>query len=135
MVMAASAQTTSTFDLLDGHSYMSLQTFRKSGVGVPTPVWFAKDGDTLYVVTQETSGKVKRIRNNGQVEIAPCDVRGGLLGVDYVPAQARIITDAAEIKQADKALSKKYSWQLAIFRFLARFRKGNWAHLAITPQA
>ena len=52
------------FQNLNGHQYMALTTYRRSGAGVPTPVWFAQDGDRLFIVTQDGSGKVKRIRNN-----------------------------------------------------------------------
>ena len=56
--------------------YLNIETFRKSGQGVKTPVWFAQDGDSLYVWTQADSGKAKRIRNNGDVNIAPCTASG-----------------------------------------------------------
>ena len=68
--------------------YLNLETFRKSGVGVRTPVWFVQDGETIYVRTIANSGKVKRIRNKGLVNIAPCKVDGALLG-DWQPASAR----------------------------------------------
>ena len=50
------------FDMLDGHEYMLLTTFRKDGTPVPTPVWFATDGDRLVDTTGKHSGTVKRIR-------------------------------------------------------------------------
>jgi len=56
--------------------YLNLETLRKSGVGVRTPVWFVQDGNVLFVRTIADSGKVKRIRNNPQVNIAPCKVDG-----------------------------------------------------------
>jgi hypothetical protein len=52
--------------------YLNIETFRKNGEGVRTPVWFVQDGEVLYARTIANSGKVKRIRNNGQVKIAPC---------------------------------------------------------------
>ncbi len=67
-----------------GQKYLNLETFKKNGTGVKTPVWFAADpsasldsnGAKLYVYTIGVSGKVKRIRNNPHVKIAPCDMRG-----------------------------------------------------------
>ena len=44
--------------------YLNLETFRKTGVGVRTPVWFAQEADTFYVYTLPDAGKAKRIRNN-----------------------------------------------------------------------
>jgi uncharacterized protein len=91
--------TTTTFASFEGHKYLSLETFRKSGEGVRTPIWFASEPATrvdspapkLYVYTVGNSGKVKRIRNNPRVRIAPCDVRGKLLG-EWVEARAEIVT-------------------------------------------
>ena len=68
--------------------YLNLETFRRSGVGVKTPVWFTQDGDILFVRTIDKSGKVKRVRQNGSVNIAPCKVDGALLGA-WTPATAR----------------------------------------------
>ena len=56
--------------------YLALTTFRRDGSPVRTPVWFAADGDRLLVWTDAPSGKVKRIRANPNVTIAPCNVGG-----------------------------------------------------------
>ncbi len=73
-----------------GQKYISLTTVRKSGVKVATPVWFGEDGDKLYVMTRGTMGKVKRIRNNPRVEVAPCTMGGRETG-DKFFAHARIL--------------------------------------------
>ena len=97
----------STFKPLHGQQYLNLETFRRSGLGMKTPVWFVEDGSTLYVRTIANSGKVKRIRNNGQVNIAPCKVDGALLG-EWIPAAAREVTDADIAAKVDRLLDKKY---------------------------
>ena len=56
--------------------YVSLTTFRRTGVPVSTPVWAAPEGDTLVVWTRTDSGKVKRLRHTTRVTVAPCDIRG-----------------------------------------------------------
>jgi len=61
---------------IQGQRYISLATFRKSGVAVYTPIWFAEDRNKLYFMTNSKLGKCKRIRNNPQVKIAPCTMRG-----------------------------------------------------------
>jgi PPOX class probable F420-dependent enzyme len=63
-----------------GQKYVSLKTFRKNGVGVATPVWFGEEGDKLYVMTRSDMGKTKRIRNNPQVRVAACTIRGTVTG-------------------------------------------------------
>ena len=72
--------TKSTFAGLSGHRYASLTTFRKTGKPVATPVWFAGDAERIYVWTNASSGKVKRLRNNRSVTLAPCTYNGRVLG-------------------------------------------------------
>jgi uncharacterized protein len=107
------------FSNLQGHNFMNLTTFRKNGETVPTPVWFAQVGDTLYVYTQHHLGKVKRIRNNEQVTVAPCTARGEILG-ETVNARARVLTsDAPEAKIADSTLNQKYGLQKRLFMLMS----------------
>src|SRR5260370_7429375 len=73
-----------------GQKYISLTTFRKNGEKVATPVWFGEDGDKLYVMTRSDMGKTKRIRNNSQVQVAPCTMRGKVTGPEH-SASARIL--------------------------------------------
>jgi hypothetical protein len=96
------------------HKYLNLETFRKTGVGVRTPVWFVMDGDILYVRTIADSGKVKRIRNNSQVNIAPCKVDGALLG-EWIPAEAHELTGDEINRKVDRLLDKKYGLIKKIF--------------------
>jgi PPOX class probable F420-dependent enzyme len=100
----------------DRNQYISLSTFRKSGVEVKTPVWFAAMGGKLYVFTAGDSGKVKRLRNSSRARIAPCDARGNVKG-EWRDATARIVDDAALIERAHKTLRAKYGWQMAITDF------------------
>lgn len=99
------------FQQLAGHRYISLETFRKSGEGVKTPVWFAETSveapaPLLYVYTIGNSGKAKRIRGNPGVMIAPCNVKGKVLG-EWIPARAEIIQgEAAE--EGMRTLNRKY---------------------------
>ncbi len=87
--------------------YLNLETLRKNGAGVKTPVWFVEYAGTLFVRTDATSGKVKRIQNNGQVRIAPCKVDGTILG-DWTEASARIVHTEEIDRNVDRLLGKKY---------------------------
>jgi|SRR5919197_747628 PPOX class probable F420-dependent enzyme len=91
---------------LQGQKYFSLATFRKSGVAVYTPVWFAESNGKLYVKTRNDSGKFKRIRNNPTVRVAPCNIRGKITGPEFT-GRARILP-TAEWKQAQAAINRKY---------------------------
>jgi len=70
-----------------------MATFRKSGAAVYTPVWFAEENGKLYVMTSPSTGKYKRIRNNPQIKIAPCTMRGTVTGPEF-SASARILPGA-----------------------------------------
>lgn len=87
--------------------YLNLETFRKNGAGMKTPVWFVQEGETLYVQTVANSGKVKRIRNNGCVNITPCKMDGTPTGT-WVPAIAREVKDAEIAQKVNRLLDKKY---------------------------
>jgi uncharacterized protein len=97
--------------------YISLTTFRKTGVGVATPVWFGEDDGHLYVMTRSDMGKTKRIRNNPQVRIAPCTMRGKVTGPE-IAARARILPPE-EHKSARATLNRKY-WMARIPLIWAR---------------
>jgi PPOX class probable F420-dependent enzyme len=107
----------------DRQKYLNLETFRKNGNGVKTPVWFIEDGDALFIRTVANSGKVKRIRNNGQVNIAPCRVDGALVG-EWIPAIALEVQDEDVAKKIDGLLDKKYGLMKKIFA-LVSFLQGR----------
>jgi PPOX class probable F420-dependent enzyme len=86
--------------------YLNLETNRKDGTPVLTPVWFAEENGILYIYSLANAGKVKRLRNNPRVRVAPCDMRGKLKG-DWVPGRARILT-AREAAHGHMLLDKKY---------------------------
>ncbi len=122
------------FAALRGAQFIRLTTFRKNGVGVPTQVWFAQVGDTLYITTMPEAGKVKRIRNNPRALVAPCDARGVASGAD-IEARARVLPpeDAA---RAREALRAKYGLRYALIRLLGRIvrrQESERAYLAVTP--
>jgi PPOX class probable F420-dependent enzyme len=91
---------------IHGQKYISLKTFRKTGEGVATPVWFGEDDTKLYVMTRSDMGKTKRIRNNPQVRVAPCTIRGTVTGAE-IAATARILP-TEEHSRAKDAIRNKY---------------------------
>jgi len=91
---------------IQGQKYISLTTFRKSGVGVATPVWFGEEGGKLYVMTRGDMGKSKRIRNNPRVKVALCTMRGKVTGPEFA-ATARILPPE-EHARARQTINRKY---------------------------
>lgn len=98
---------------LSGESYINLVTFRRDGRGVPTPVWFAPIDDRLYVFTDGTSAKVKRIRATKRIRVAACDVRGKVTG-EWLDGRARVVADEKLVERAYAALYRKYGWQMRL---------------------
>jgi PPOX class probable F420-dependent enzyme len=98
-------------DEFSGKKYVNLETYRKNGVGVRTPVWFATEpeevgGPTIYVYSTADSGKAKRIRRTGNVKIAPCDARGKVTA-SWVEAIAKIV-GGEEFDRGMRLLDRKY---------------------------
>jgi PPOX class probable F420-dependent enzyme len=94
-------------DAFQKQKYLNLKTFRRNGECLDTPVWFVQEGESLFVHTMANSGKVKRIRNNGGVQIAPCRMDGRLTG-SWATAHARQVDDPEVIKNVDRLLDRKY---------------------------
>ena len=97
---------------LPSSTYVSLTTFRRTGVPVSTPVWAAPDGDTLLVWTRADTGKVKRLRHTSRVTVAPCTFRGRLLGPP-VDGVAEFVPHP-EWPGALAALRRAYGWQFRL---------------------
>lgn len=91
---------------IHGQKYISLATFRKTGVAVPTPVWFGEEDGKLYVMTRGDMGKTKRIRNNPKVTVAPCTIRGKVIGPEF-PATIRILP-LEQHSRARRTINRKY---------------------------
>lgn len=114
----------------DGQNYLSLETFRKNGQGVKTPVWFVLHDSVFYVYTEADSGKVKRLRNNPRVRLAVCDMRGNVKG-SWIDAVATLIDGDAQ-RAADKLLDRKYFLKRFSNVFL-KFRPHERAYIKIVP--
>jgi PPOX class probable F420-dependent enzyme len=104
---------------LDDARYVSLETFRKDGTGVKTPVWAAPLDGRLVVFSEGASYKVKRLRNNPKMRVAACDVRGKVRG-EWIEGTGRILENPEDIARALKALRAKYGFQSAVTDFFAR---------------
>jgi uncharacterized protein len=88
--------------------YLSLTSYKRDGTGVATPVWFVIDDRRLLVMTDPESFKVKRIRRNPDVTIAPCTVTGRLRGA-ALPARAELLPQS-ERPHLDELMAGKHSW-------------------------
>ena len=129
----------STFTALGTAAFVSLTTFRKTGARVATPVWCARDADALIVVTPADSGKVKRVRNDGRVELQPSGRTGKVAAVsEAVTGYAEIVTDPATTARLTRLFQQKYGLEyrlvMLIERIAARKQKAR-VMLRITATA
>jgi len=113
-----------------GQQYISLETFKKNGEGVRTPVWFVLEHGVFYVYTEADSWKVKRIRNNPRVRMAACTVRGTVTG-PWIEGTASLI-EGEERRTADQLLNRKYLLK-RLFNWLARLRGRPRSMIRIVP--
>jgi PPOX class probable F420-dependent enzyme len=124
-----------TLKQFEKQQYIALETFRKNGKGVKTPVWFVQDGETLLVWTEAGSGKAKRIRNDSTVRVAPSTGSGEPVG-EWLPARAQADECPDTIHHVEKLMKKKYGFIFSVFGFLGRLRLRNGSkYTAIKIQA
>jgi uncharacterized protein len=108
----------------EGEKVISLETYRKNGDPVRTPVWFLEESGVLYVHTDDSTGKVKRIRRNPKVRVAPSHFRGKPKA-EYVDARAELETSSETVEKYHSQIYKKYGLQGTFTRFLQRFSRSK----------
>ncbi|SFR85551.1 hypothetical protein SAMN05428970_3192 [Agromyces sp. CF514] len=114
------------FDDITAGKYVSLTTFRKDGTPVPTPVWFALDGVRVVVQTPAGTGKLKRLRRDARVVVAPCDMRGRVpTGAPERAGTAEIVTDTAEAARLQGLLRRRYGFMYTLAHAIIRPRGAN----------
>ena len=121
--------STKTLTQFANQKYLNMETYRKTGKPVATPLWFAEENGTLYIYSLANAGKVKRIRNNPKVRIVPCDVRGKPKG-EWVEAKARILDERGAIL-GHRRLNMKYGWMKKIGDAFNKLRRRQKAVIAI----
>jgi uncharacterized protein len=120
------------FDGLRGHKYCLLISFRRSGEAVPTPVWFGLDADgRLFVRTDADAAKVKRIRADARVRIAPASARGKPTG-SVAEGRARVLAGEDEA-QAESALQANYGLGRRLYEGLSGPLGVHTVYLEVTP--
>ncbi len=113
--------TNSALQQFVNQKYLNLETYRRNGNGVRTPVWFVERDGKLYVRTGANSGKAKRIRNFPQVQVAPCKAQGEVIG-QWMKGTARRV-DKPVADTINRLFSQKYGLQKTFFDVLGRLQK------------
>jgi PPOX class probable F420-dependent enzyme len=111
-----------------GQKYISLETFKKNGQGVKTPVWFVLHNNAFYAYTKADSWKVKRIRNNPRVRVAVCNIRGDIKS-PWLDGTASLV-EGDDRLPADQLLDRKYFLK-KVFNILTRINRHQRAMIKI----
>ena len=98
--------------------YLNLESVKRDGTSIQTPVWFAEEQGVLYIYTLANAGKVRRIRRHPRIRIAPCTMRGTVIG-PWVEADATIV-DATTAAHGHALLRHKYGWMKGIGDLFSR---------------
>ena len=99
----------SRFDQFIDQKYLSLETYKRDSTPIQTPVWFVTENDQLYITTKETTGKVKRLRNNQNARIAVCSMKGDIKS-DWVNVGLEKIPEESDVEKIVKLRKKKYGF-------------------------
>lgn len=118
------AGSVTALESLAESTYVLLTTFRRDGRPVPTPVWAVRDGDALVVWTVADSGKVKRIRRDGSVTVAPCTARGRPLG-EAVAGRATLTGPVPHDRRVRALFGRKYGLFGRLVMLGSRIRRGR----------
>ncbi len=114
--------------IFSNEKYIALETFRKNGEPIKTPVWFVEYNDLIWVVTRELTGKVKRLRNNNKVNVAVSSFSGTPKG-KWFSGTAKKVQDNLAIK-AISSRNKKYGFMAKLMEVFSA-KKGNYVVYSI----
>ncbi len=114
--------------IFHNEKYIVLETLKKNGLSVKTPIWFVEEDGLIWVVTREFTGKVKRIKNNNKVKIAASNFSGKLKG-DWLSGTAQIV----EGDLANKIIHLRNTKYGIMAKLIGIFsaKKGNYVVISI----
>jgi PPOX class probable F420-dependent enzyme len=110
--------------------YINLETYKKNGQPVRTPVWFVEEKGVFYVRTDKRSGKVMRVRNNPHVRLVPCDIRGQVKGA-WIDGEAKV-SNTIDSRNAHELLNQKYGVRGRLLGIMYKFRKIEFVVISIS---
>ena len=111
--------------------YINIQTYKKTGQPISTPVWFIIKDNKIFFRTSHNSGKIKRIRNNNNVKFALCDIRGKIKG-EWYEGIAKIENDSDN--SILFRINKKYGLSSRLMKIFYKIKKIDIVILSIEPK-
>jgi uncharacterized protein len=104
-----------------GRKYINLESYKKNGEPKATPVQSLEHEGLIYVRTDPTTWKIKRIRRNPHVRVVTSD-RNGKPNGTWVDGEARIL-EGEEKDRIMEVFKKEYgSFGYSMVGFVGRLR-------------
>ncbi len=123
-----------TFQDLSDATFVSIESYRKNGTGVKSPVWITHEDGKLYCWTGADSWKVKRIRNNPEVKLAESDAQGNLKS-DQVPALGKVLDAPQDVKTQVGRMAKKFGIRFRMFQIVGMLRRSEYVAIEFSQAA
>jgi uncharacterized protein len=116
---------------LRGHKYCVLVTYKQSGEPVPSALWFGTGNGKLYVQTGATAVKIKRIKRNPEVRVAPATSRDRPLAAPFLGASR--LVPAEEEREAERRLQANYGFGRRMYSFFTGRLANVYVEVKLTP--
>jgi len=126
-------QSLSNSSIQEALKYINVETYRRSGEGVRTPVWFVESGGVYYILTRGDSGKVKRLHHNQAVKVAPCKMDGEVIG-EWFEAQGSFVDSEESVKAIKGLFDEKYGPLSRITNLFSRLQRKKRVFIKVTPK-
>ncbi len=126
-------QPLSNNSIQDSLKYINVETYRRSGEGVRTPVWFVESGGVYYILTRGDSGKVKRLRHNQAMKIAPCKMNGEVTG-SWFEAEGSFVESEETLKAVKGLFDEKYGAISRITNLFSRMQRKKRVFIKVSPK-
>jgi uncharacterized protein len=124
---------TRTLEPFVGQWAVLLTTYKRDGTPVGTAVNIAVEGDLAYFRTWDTAWKLRRIRNNPEVQLAPSTARGKPTA-PAIEARARVLEGEGSAR-AGKLLASKYpALHGLLVPLVHRLRGNKTMHVELSPE-
>ena len=93
-------------DAFTNQKYLRLETHKTNGEAVRTVVWFTMENGIFYFHSPHKTWKLKRIRKNPVVRIAPSKFRGEILG-RWFDGKAKLVPEP-EARRIFPLINRRY---------------------------
>ncbi|MCI0397730.1 MAG: PPOX class F420-dependent oxidoreductase [Chloroflexi bacterium] len=112
-----------------GSFFATLETYRRDGTAVRTPLFFVERDEVLYLRSAAQTHKVRRIARDPRVRIVPSAWRGRPLGV-WLEGEARLY-DAGELPWVNELVKQKYGLAKRLIDLRSRLRGYRFVVIAV----